>query len=833
MNYRRPAGCRPPHALALLALAVMLSFEPAHAAPLGGVVAAGAAGIASKGTNTTITQTSPSAVINWQAFGIAAGESVHFQQPGTSSVTLNRVLGSDPSAIFGSLSANGRIFLVNPSGVLFGPGASVNVGGLVASTLDIGDSDFMGGRYSFSGSGRGTVVNQGTIRADGGYVALLGTDVSNQGTISAPLGSVALAAGQAITLDVLGDNLLHVTVDRAAVDALVQNGGLLQADGGQVLLTTQAAGSLLPTAVNNTGVIQARTISSHDGTIRLLGNMEAGKVAVGGTLDASAPGGGDGGFIETSAASVRVQDGAFVTTAAPLGRAGEWRIDPQDFTIGSGATDNIKGSTLSALLVTNSVTITTSTGPDVTVAGTPPVRTLNTAVAGNGDINVNEAVSWTAAPTTTTLRLEASRDVNVNHAVTAVNGNFVVCCGRDVNVNAAVTTTNGSVLLAAGRNANFSVAAAMTTTDGNMMICAANDISIASALTLTRGSSIPAQSLGLPVGMVLSAGTGGTGPGTAGGTVVFVPLTPPAAVTGPNAPVTINYNPPAYTAPTDFSGHFTLTGGATLTQHMLVFGISAAKTEDGTTQTTLAGLKGSPVGVTLVAGPAASANFDTATAGIDKPITFTGYTLAGADAAKYALPVSCCAPIVARTTGEILAAVVVPPVVVPPVVVPPVVVPPVVVPPVVPPPVIPPPVVLPPVVPPPVIVVVPPVIPVVVPPVVVPPEVIPPVVIAPVPVPPVVVPPAVPVPVPLAEIPVAAPENVMPQFAPFVVAPLLLQPPMPLLVFSPGTPAPMELVVAKVPVAPVAAPQEAPAAIPVPAPVPYVAPARPARPYRN
>ena len=153
------AGRCPPHALALLALSMMLSFQSAQAAPAGGAVAAGAAGITANGGRTTITQTTSSAVINWHSFGIRAGESVHFQQPASSSVTLNRVLGPDPSAIFGSLSANGRIFLVNPGGVLFGAGASVNVGGLVASTLNISDTDFLGGRYSFTGSSRGTVVN--------------------------------------------------------------------------------------------------------------------------------------------------------------------------------------------------------------------------------------------------------------------------------------------------------------------------------------------------------------------------------------------------------------------------------------------------------------------------------------------------------------------------------------------------------------------------------------------------------------------------------------------------------------------------------------------------
>ncbi|HEY8356817.1 MAG TPA: filamentous hemagglutinin N-terminal domain-containing protein, partial [Ramlibacter sp.] len=222
MHSHRPA---PPFPRAALALSLALALSAAaQAAPVGGVVAAGAASIATSGNRTTITQSSRNAVIHWEAFGIAAGEAVRFRQPDANSVALNRVLGSDPSAIFGKLSANGKVFLVNPNGVLFGSGASVNVGGLVASTLDIADGDFMASRYAFSGGRRATVANHGAIEANGGFVALLGADVLNQGRIDARGGSVALAAGRAVTLDVLGDGLLRVSVDSGAVNALVRNG---------------------------------------------------------------------------------------------------------------------------------------------------------------------------------------------------------------------------------------------------------------------------------------------------------------------------------------------------------------------------------------------------------------------------------------------------------------------------------------------------------------------------------------------------------------------------------------------------------------------------------
>jgi filamentous hemagglutinin family protein len=617
-------------AVTALSACLMLGLgASAYALPTGGVVADGGATIDSGASKTTITQSTASTVINWQSFGIAAGQTVQFVQPGSTSVALNRVTGTDASNIMGSLQANGRVFLLNPNGVLFGSGASVNVGGLVASTMSLSDAKFMAGDYAFTDAGSGSVVNQGNITAtDGGFVALMGKTVSNQGVISARLGSVALAAGNAVTMDVAGDGLLNVSVAQGAVNALVENGGLIRADGGNVLLTAQAAGNLLQTAVNNTGVIQAQTIGNRNGTILLLGDMQSGTMNVSGTLDASAPNGGNGGFIETSAANVRIRDDVRVTTAAPQGLMGTWLIDPQDFIIGAGG--NISGATLSAQLVNNSVNITTAPG------------------TGNGDIFVNDAITWTAAGAPTTLTLTAARDTNINAAVTATNGNFVACCGRDVNVNAALTTTNGSILLSAGRNVNAN--AAITATDGNLMMCAANDVNISSKITVTNGTLDATRSLSLPRGLTLSADTDGTGPGVAGGTVIFAPLAPLVTVT--NAPVVITYNPVSYTTPTDYSTKFTLTTGATLTQRMLVFP-DVTRYFDGTNNAVLTTLKGNPAGVSLIAGPGATATFDNSTAGTNKAVTFSGYTLGGPNASQYAFASNCCGPIVQKTTATI------------------------------------------------------------------------------------------------------------------------------------------------------------------------------------
>ena len=201
----RRNGAYPAVLISALSLAVQSAFAPvyAQALPTGGQVAAGAATISQpNAASLLVNQSSQNAILNWQSFSIGAGNSVVFQQPAASSIALNRVLGNNASAIFGSLTSNGQIFLVNPSGVLFGASANVSVGGLAASTLGIKDSDFLAGRYSFTNGGTaGSVVNQGTITTLSGYAALIGPQVSNSGIINARMGSVAMAGGDRVSLE--------------------------------------------------------------------------------------------------------------------------------------------------------------------------------------------------------------------------------------------------------------------------------------------------------------------------------------------------------------------------------------------------------------------------------------------------------------------------------------------------------------------------------------------------------------------------------------------------------------------------------------------------------
>ena len=272
------------------------------ALPQGGTVSAGSATLTlPSSTSLRVDQSTERLIMDWRSFNIGANESVHFQQPSAASIALNRVAGQDPSAIYGSLSANGQLFLINPSGILFGSNSRVDVAGLTASTLNLTNQDFLAGRYSFAqvpGVPNAAVVNQGVITAGpGGYVALLGAAVRNEGAIQANLGSIALAAGKAATLDMRGDGLIEFVVtdtvsgsvagpDGKSLAAYVSNTGTLQADGGMVTLTANAAVDVIKSVVNQEGVIRAQSMTDRNGIVVLSGGAE-GIVSVSGTIDAS------------------------------------------------------------------------------------------------------------------------------------------------------------------------------------------------------------------------------------------------------------------------------------------------------------------------------------------------------------------------------------------------------------------------------------------------------------------------------------------------------------------------------------------------------------------
>ncbi|MCC7127151.1 MAG: filamentous hemagglutinin N-terminal domain-containing protein [Acidobacteria bacterium] len=304
-----------------LTFALGLAAQAALADPSGGVVVGGSGSIGGSPGQQVITQHSTRLAIDWQSFSLAAGERTEFHQPDASAVALNRVIGGAPSAIHGQIRANGQVYLVNPQGILFGRDAQVDVGGMVASTLDLSAPAFMAGSTRFTDTGGpGRVVNEGTLRAaDGGYVALLGRQVGNSGRIDAPRGTVALAAGEQVSLRFDAHSLVDVSVDRATLDALVENHGAIHADGGAVLLTAHARDALLDTVINHDGVIEANSVGAQGGVIRL-GGGDDGVVQVGGTLATRGDDSGEaGGAIEITGRRVALVDTARVDAAGDAG----------------------------------------------------------------------------------------------------------------------------------------------------------------------------------------------------------------------------------------------------------------------------------------------------------------------------------------------------------------------------------------------------------------------------------------------------------------------------------------------------------------------------------
>ena len=198
---------------------------------------------------------SPNAILNWQRFSIGANEITRFIQQSASSAVLNRVIGAggtiDPSVILGALQSNGRVFLINPSGIVFGSGAQIDVAGLVASSLNLSNADFLAGRMKFTDvPGAGSVVNQGNITAgQGGQVYLVAPDVTNTGIITTPQGEVVLAAGKSVELVNPGTPNLRVEV--AADNEQARNLGQISADSGRIGIyagLVSQGGTCAPTA---------------------------------------------------------------------------------------------------------------------------------------------------------------------------------------------------------------------------------------------------------------------------------------------------------------------------------------------------------------------------------------------------------------------------------------------------------------------------------------------------------------------------------------------------------------------------------------------------------
>lgn len=321
-------------------LIIGLHAGAAFAGPEGGRVVGGSGSIARpNATTTVIRQQSANLAIDWQKFNVKPNELVQFRQPGRNAQALNRIFDQNASQIHGRLRANGRVLLMNPNGVIFGPTAQVNVNSLVAAGMrNIPVEDFMAGKFRLEAldGADGVVINEGTIEAAaGGDVTFAGKAIRNEGVIIASAGRVNLAAGNKVTLDFDGDGLIRFAVDEAvldnarALDAQITNSGTVAAEGGEVIMAASAAAAVFDQAINNSGVIRAGRIDNSGGKIRLVGLGPAASVINTGTLDASArDGASSGGAIDITGTNIR--QAGFVQADASGGAGGSVRLAASD-----------------------------------------------------------------------------------------------------------------------------------------------------------------------------------------------------------------------------------------------------------------------------------------------------------------------------------------------------------------------------------------------------------------------------------------------------------------------------------------------------------------------
>lgn len=470
----------PPHALAL---------------PSGARVVDGRVTISSPaGSRLNIRQGSAAAIVDWQHFSIGSGETVHIDQPTAQSALLNRVVSGDPSSLLGQLQANGKVFLINPNGVVVGRHARIDVGSFLATTSQISNRAFLvGGKLAFAGASKAGIVNLGLIRAESGNVILVGRRVKNAGTVDAPRGTAALVAATAFVYEPANDSVITIAAGKVshAGGTGVSNSGLIKAANAQL---SAVGHNVYALAVNQTGVIRATGVKRADG--RILLTTDGGAIDVSGSLSAHRAdgsggqvfvGGGDHGrnAAIADAASTRVSASAVIDVAAnsAKGNGGHvvvWSNGQTDFAGridgqggakgGNGGYAEVSGKR--RLNFNGTVDLTAAMGrtgellldPDYAVISTATDNQANgvfnnsvlaaslasanviidTSTYGNGTstsqygtIHVNAPVTWTSA---NTLTLQSGNDINVDANLTGGTGSGIVF---SLGVGAAGVNTTG------------------------------------------------------------------------------------------------------------------------------------------------------------------------------------------------------------------------------------------------------------------------------------------------------------------------------------------------------------------------------------------------------
>ncbi|PIG29505.1 filamentous hemagglutinin family protein [Janthinobacterium sp. 35] len=580
-----PAGgpVEPPLRRTALALLIAACFSAAHANPVLPQVVHGQATFNQQGNLFTITNT-PNTIINWQSFSVNPGEITRFLQQSAGSSVLNRITGQDPSKILGSLQSNGKVFLINPNGVLFGRDARVDVAGLVASSLALSNQDFLAGKMHFNaGEQAGAVINQGTIHAgSGGQILLIAPNVENSGIITAPNGDVLLAAGHSVQLADAANPDLRVVLSAPADQAI--NVGQIVAQGGRIGM----AGALL----NQRGVLNANSaVVGENGKIVL---KASGKTLLeNGSVTSATSAAGKGGEITVLGDQIGMQGNARVDASGATG--GGTVLLGGDYQGKNPAIANARQVAVGKDATIAADANQSGDGGKVIVWGNETARVFGSisarggAASGNGGlvetsghylavdgIRVDTSArrgkrgNWlldpydievvggyhgqledfdqfseepsdttigadTISSASSTVTLQATHSITFSSAISMgyEDAGLIAIAGESIYVNAPITTQRGEVTLSAndaisnqanGPNANVYLNAAISTNSGTVALSGASIISdIAGGGTVNVGSGKLSLKSNLAGGAIDLQGSGDqlAGSGASGQTVLL------------------------------------------------------------------------------------------------------------------------------------------------------------------------------------------------------------------------------------------------------------------------------------------------------------------------
>lgn len=439
-----------------------------------------------------VKQNSHKSILHWRQFDIGKNEHVHFDMP-KDGLSLNRVKAKAPSKIAGRLSAQGTLFLVNPSGIAFLEGSRVDVGSLLATTANITNDDFLKGRYYFSMSPEldSKIINNGNITiADGGFAALVAPGVENHGIIQANLGSVTLGSVSQYTVDLAGDGLIHFAMNspmqprQSDTEAVINHTGTIIADGGRVHMHTQAVSGVVENVINTSGVVRANSVQQANGEIILNGGG-AGQINVRGKLLAEGRGRAKAGTITVKniapaehTANINFDDSATVSVAGESKLGGKATISTTNSLYMDGRYHLQGGGQLHMQ------------------AGQSVLHTFSPTVEFKGDADPQLHFSGKAGfyhlgYPSVTCAISRALNENINVTVSSAHGPLTVGLAAPIRWN-----TQATLLLAAKDNIHFEKGHYINATDsGNIVVNAGFDGSNKDAI-IKFSDEMPKKTIG-------------------------------------------------------------------------------------------------------------------------------------------------------------------------------------------------------------------------------------------------------------------------------------------------------------------------------------------------